>query len=462
MTSSGNGIEFPISRNLEAEQSVLGAAILDNGVLDEVYFLSERDFSREPHRNIWRAMLALRAKGEPVDVVTLTLALEASKLLEGSGGLNYLTTLAETTPTTANVKSWGQIVRDAGRKRRLSESLNRLARLSADPGVSADGLQAEAERAILSASEDSGDDMTRDAGDFAQEIWERQDRAWSNPDQEPTLLTGFQDLDRLYGGCEPGELILVAGRPGMGKSAFVGSLARNLGQRGLSVLVFALEMTGAQIVGRLAADLGRLPSDKLVKARLAADSAGRFTDALSEASKLPILINPDSRMSIPKLASICRRWKARRQNLAAIAIDHIGLMAEVRADSRSRYMGASFVSNELKCLAKELNLPIFACSQLNRANEMRSSKRPMLSDLRETGHGEQDADAVWFLHRPEYYVAQAGEAVPPEQEGLAEVIVAKARSGRTGIMRLRFVGWRTAFEDWSERGFDNGWAGSIE
>lgn len=451
MTQRGEVVEFPADKTLEAEQSVLGAVLLDNSALEEVWFLREQDFSREPHRAIWRTMLALAAKREPVDTVTLTLALEASGLLKGSGGLNYLMTLVETTPTAANVKSYGQIVREAARRRRLSDTFNRLARLAVDPSVTADALQAEAERSILAASEDQERDQTKSASEIAHELWTRQDEAWSNPDRATTTLTGFEELDLICGGSEPGELVVIAGRPGMGKSAFVGSMARNLGRRGLSALIFALEMTGAQVVGRLAADVGRLPSDKLVKARLGPEFAARFTDALSEVSRLPILVNPDSRMSLVKLASISRRWKARTPNAAAVFVDHVGLLEEVGTGSRSRYEGATFISNELKRLSKELGLPIFACSQLNRANEQRASKRPVMSDLRDTGHAEQDADSIWFLHRAEYYIAQAGEPVPPEQEGLAEVIVAKARSGRTGMARLRFVQWRTAFEDWSSR-----------
>jgi replicative DNA helicase len=432
-------------QSIEAEESVLGGVLIDNSALDRaVELLTPDDFYREAHRKIMRAMLDLNQRAEPVDLVTLTEALKVRGELAEVGGSTYLAELADKVPTAANVAYYARIVHQKSVLRSLIQTATEIATLGYESGADVDQFLDDAEHKIFAISERK----TRPTFFRIREIMVDSMKAIEGMYERKELVTGiptgFVDLDRMTAGLQPSDLIIIAGRPSMGKTAFALNLAQyaSLSAK-IGVAVFSLEMSKEQLALRLLCGEARVDMSK-VRSGFAADrdfpklvtAAGRLSDA-------PIYIDDTPALSVLELRAKARRLKRDREaKLGLIVVDYLQLMrGHTGADNREQEI--SGISRSLKALAKELNVPVVALSQLNRQVETRAEKRPVMADLRESGAIEQDADVIAFLYRPIVYDKNA-------EERAAEVIIAKQRNGPIGTVNLTFMPEYTRFENRTE------------
>ena len=430
-------------QNLEAEESVLGAMMLSPtavGAVTEI--LDGGDFYRESHAKIYRAALALWSKGEPVDAITLADQLDERGELEAVGGGAKLAELAALVPATSNVEHYARIVKEMGTLRGLVRAGQEITRLGQDrPGETAD-LVDRAEQIVFQLAQQ------RVTGDFAhiqdllKESFERITHLYEAGVDITGVPSGFRDLDRLTSGFQPGNLIILAARPSMGKSALALCAAANLGIRvGTPVALFTLEMSKAEVTQRLMCSEAKVESQRLRSGRLAQDDWPRLTSACDKLAKAPIYVDDTGSITMMELRSKARRLKSREPKLGLIIVDYLQLMTS-GANPENRVQEVSQISRSLKVLARDLDVPILALSQLSRAVEQRHDKRPILSDLRESGSIEQDADLVAFVYRDEYYNGEESES-----QGLAEVILAKHRNGPTDTVKLSFLRRYAKFAD---------------
>ena len=431
----------------EGEQSVLGGLLLDNVAWEKVAdVLSDKDFYRQEHRLIFRAIGRLIELARPADVITVQEELEKHDELKEIGGLSYLATLAQQTPSSANIRRYAEIVRERSIMRQLAQVGTEIAESAYNPqGREASQLLDDAENKVFQIAESTqrAQQGFLDMPTLLKEVVERIDTLYArdNLDDVTGVPTGFKDLDEKTSGLQGGDLIIVAGRPSMGKTAFSMNIAENVAvECKLPVAVFSMEMGGAQLVMRILGSVGRLDQHVLRTGRLEDEHWSKLNNAVVKLSDAPMYID-----ETPGLTALELRARARRLarqyggKLGLIVVDYLQLMSgSGRGDNRSSELGE--ISRSLKGLAKELSVPIVALSQLSRSVEQRQDKRPMMSDLRESGAIEQDADIIIFMYRDEYYNPDS------PQKGLAEAIIGKHRNGPTGKVYLTFIGQYTRFE----------------
>jgi replicative DNA helicase len=431
-------------QNLEAEESVLGAMMISPGAIGAVSEIVDAgDFYRESHTKIYRAALALYAKGEPVDAITLTDELEERAELDAIGGRVRLHELAALVPATANAAHYARIVHETATLRGLIRVGGEIARLGWErPGETGD-LVDQAEQILYDLSQQRVTGEWSEIEELLKESFERITQLYESGVDLTGTPSGFRDLDRLTSGFQPGNLIIVAARPSMGKSALALCMAANMGVRhNIPVGLFTLEMSKSEVTQRLMCSEAKVESQRLRNGKLAQDDWPRLTAACDKLAKAPIYVDDTGLLNMMEIRSKARRLKARHPNLGLIIVDYLQLLTpSQRRDSDGRVQEVSEMSRSLKILARDLDVPIVALSQLSRAVEQRTDKRPILSDLRESGSIEQDADLVAFVYRDEYYNEDS------DQQGLAEVILAKHRNGPTDSIKLSFLKRYAKFSD---------------
>jgi replicative DNA helicase len=429
-------------QSIEAEESVLGGVLLDNNSLDRALeILTPDDFYREVHRKIMRAMIDLNQRNEPVDLITLAEELKGRGELQEIGGAAYLAELADKVPTAANVSYYARIVHQKSVLRSVIDATTAIARGAFESGADVDGFLDQAEQQIFAISERKirpaffhVRDIMLNTMDSIEQMYERRELVTGVP-------TGFIDLDRLTAGLQPADLIIVAGRPSMGKTAFALNIAQHVGITGnLGVAIFSLEMSKEQLGLRMLCSEARIDQAKVRTGSIPDTAFPELAKAAGRLSASHIFIDDTPGLSALELRAKARRLKREREaNLGLVIVDYLQLMrGHEGADNREQEI--SSISRSLKALAKELNVPIVALSQLNRQVETRGDKRPIMADLRESGAIEQDADVIGFLYRPIVYDKNA-------DEGEAELILAKQRNGPIGTVPLTFISKYTRFEN---------------
>ena len=429
-------------QNLEAEESVLGAMLLSPGAIGAVSEIVDAgDFYRDSHGAIFRTASTLYGKGEPVDAITLIDALEERGELEAVGGRSRVHELAALVPATANAAHYARIVRETATLRGLIRVGGEIARLGWDrPGETPD-LVDRAEQIMFELSQQRVSSEFSHIETLLKESFERITALYEAGAEITGVPSGYRDLDRVTSGFQPGNLIIVAARPSMGKSALALCMAANLGVRHETpVALFTLEMSKAEVTQRLLCSEAKVESQRLRSGRLAADDWPRLVAAGDKLMKAPIYVDDTGSITMMELRSKARRLKSKLPSLGLIVVDYLQLMTS-GSSAESRVQEVSQISRQLKVLARDLELPIVALSQLSRAVEQRHDKRPILSDLRESGSIEQDADIVAFVYRDEYYNEES------DQQGLAELIVAKHRNGPTDAVKLSFLKRYAKFAD---------------
>jgi replicative DNA helicase len=429
-------------QNLEAEESVLGAMLLSPGAIGAVSeILDAGDFYRESHGRIFRAAADLYGKGEPVDAITLVDELEERGDLEQVGGRVRIHELAALVPATANASHYARIVREMATLRGLISAGGEVARLGWErPGETA-MLVDRAEQVIFELSQSRVTSEFSHIETLLKESFERITALYEAGADVTGVPSGFKDLDRLTAGFQPGNLIIIAARPSMGKSALGLCIAANLAVRHeVPVALFTLEMSKTEVTQRLMCSEAKVESQRLRTGKLAVDDWPRLTAACDKLAKAPIYVDDSASITMMEIRSKARRLKSREPNLGLIVVDYLQLMTS-GTNMENRVQEVSQISRNLKVLARDLDVPILAMSQLSRAVEQRHDKRPILSDLRESGSIEQDADLVAFIYRDEYYNDES------DQQGLAEVILAKHRNGPTDAIKLSFLKRYAKFAD---------------
>jgi replicative DNA helicase len=438
--------------SLEAEQSVLGGLLLDNEAADRVGDVaSAEDFYSDAHRVIYRHVMQLIGEGKPADVVTLAESLSSAQKLDYVGGLAYLGALVQNVPTAANIRHYAQIVRDRSILRQLAATAGAIAETAYNPlGRSAKTVLDEAEAKVLHIAEQGsrGAQNFHEIGKLLATVVDRIETLYNrdNPSDVTGVPTGFVDLDRMTSGFQPGDLIIIAGRPSMGKT----SLALNIGENvaldtGMPVAVFSMEMGATQLALRLIGSVGRLDQHKLRTGRLIAEDWDRLSTALGRLNEAPILIDETPALNAIEVRSRARRLMRQYGKLGLVIVDYLQLMQST-AQGENRATELSEISRAMKSLAKELQVPVVALSQLNRSLEQRPDKRPVMSDLRESGALEQDADVILFIYRDEVYKPDSPD------KGTAEILISKQRNGPTGKVTLTFRGEYTRFENFASHG----------
>jgi len=440
---------------MDAELAVLGGIMLDPEALERLEgSLLPEHFYVERHRLIFGAMMDLAAKGQPVDGLTIKDYLEQRSLLDNCGGESYLGELISAIPTSANVKHYASIVRDRAVLRELLSVCSKVSqKVYQSPEIEVGDHLDQAEMDMLAVAErfSRSRPTFSKMSDLMIDGYHALEKRYAEKRAVTGTPTGFTDLDEITSGLQPSDLLIIAGRPAMGKTAFAMNLARNAAMQSDfpgSVAVFSLEMSVQQIAMRMLACEARVNMKLLRTGRFSADDWRKLAAASGSLAESPIFIDDTPAISVTDLRSKCRRLKKETGKLNLIIIDYLQLMSG-RADAERREQEISEITRSLKGLAKELDVPVIALSQLNRSLESRADKRPMMSDLRESGAIEQDADIIMFVYRDEVYNKQ------PENEGHAELIIAKQRNGPTGTVNLTFLHEFTRFENFAHRqGFD--------
>jgi replicative DNA helicase len=441
----------------EAEISVLGGMLVDpEAIVRVIEILDDSMFYREANRRLYRAMLRLWERGDVMDTVTLSEELKNSGDFETVGGMAYLAQLVDAVPTAANIEYHGRIVREKAVLRRLVDAATSIIQETYDNQGEVDELLDQAEQKIFQIAQ------THDRKGFVwikEILWptfEKIEALQANSSAVTGVPTGFADLDELTAGFQPGDLIIVAARPSMGKTAFTLNVAQHAAITARkAVAVFSLEMSKEALVQRILCAEGRVDASRLRTGRLRDEEYAQLATAAGYLNTAPIYIDDSPAISVLEMRAKARRLKADRQDLELIIVDYLQLMRGSSSRTENRQQEVSEISRGLKALAKELNVPVVALSQLSRAVESRPDKRPMMSDLRESGAIEQDADLVTFLYRPEYYFGPTDKD-GNSLEGRAELIVAKQRNGATGVVNLMFFKEYTRFESFSPRSDEGG------
>ena len=441
--------------SVEAEQSVLGGLLLDASALDKIADLvTDDDFYRHEHRLIFRQIVRLSEWAKPVDVITVAEALEIAGELDKVGGLPYLGSLAQNVPSAANIRRYGEIVRERSIMRKLAEVGADIADSAFNPaGRDAAELLDEAEGKVFEIAEagSKGKQGFVPMPPLLTQVVERIETLYGRDNQSDVTgtATGFTDLDRMTSGLQPGDLIIVAGRPSMGKTAFSINIAENVALDGkLPVAIFSMEMGATQLAMRMLGSVGKLNQHDLRTGRLQDDDWGRLTHALGRLNDAPIHIDESAALSALEVRARARRLHRQHNGLGLVVVDYLQLMSSPgNKATENRATEISEISRSLKSLAKELHVPVIALSQLNRSLEQRPNKRPVMSDLRESGAIEQDADLILFIYRDEVYNSDSPD------KGKAEIIVGKQRNGPIGKVELAFRGEYTRFDNLASGGY---------
>lgn len=439
-------------QSLEAEQSLLGGMLLDNQRWDQIAdVVTANDFYRKEHRQIYLAISALNQENHPADVLTVAEHLEKSGDLKAVGGMAYLSSLANNTPSAANIKAYAGIVRERSIMRSLAHAASEITDSIYHPeGQSAAELLDRAEQKILDISEQGA----RRQGGFQPlrslltKAVDRIDELYKSGSALTGIATGYKDLDDMTSGLQPSDLVILAGRPSMGKTSLAMNIAENAAvgfQK--KVAVFSMEMPGEQLAMRMMASLGRINGHKVRTGDLDDEDWPRLMSAMQMLSETNIFIDDTPGLTPMELRSRARRLKREHDGLDMVVVDYLQLMQSTEG-GENRTTEISNITRSLKNLAKELNVPMIVMSQLNRSLEQRPNKRPVMSDLRESGAIEQDADVIMFIYRDEVYNEDSPD------KGVAEIIIGKQRNGPTGTVRLTFLGQYTRFENYIHSGFD--------
>jgi replicative DNA helicase len=432
--------------SIEAESSVLGGLLLDNAAWDRVGdLLTDQDFYRYEHRMIYAAIGILINGSKPADVITVFEQLQSQGKAEEIGGLGYLNSLAQYVPSAGNIRRYAEIVRERSILRKLVTASDEISTNAFNPkGRPVAAILDEAEQKIFNIGEEgartkqgfqSMDTLVVDLLDRVQEMAD-------NPNDVTGVPTGFYDLDRMTAGFQAGDLIVLAARPSMGKTALAINIAEHVAlNEGLPVAVFSMEMGAAQLAVRIVGSIGRIDQSHLRTGKLTDEEWPRLTEAIEKLRTISLHIDESAGLTSSELRANARRLSRQCGKLGLIVVDYLQLMSGSSSDGENRATELGEISRGLKMLARELQCPVIALSQLNRSVEQRPDKRPMMSDLRESGAIEQDADIIMFIYRDEYYTKDACK-----EPGVAEVIIAKQRNGPTGVVKLAFMNKITKFE----------------
>ncbi|MFL8712562.1 replicative DNA helicase [Clostridioides sp. GD02377] len=427
--------------SVESEQSILGSILLDkDAIITVTETIKPDDFYKEAHKIIYECMITLSNKGEPIDLITLTEELRKQGHLNDIGGVSYITSLSTIVPTTSNVKYYADIVKEKSVLRKLIKASNEIINLGYSGATKIEDVLEQAEKSIFDISQEKTSDDFKSINLVLMDAYDMIEKLYTNKSDVTGITTGFKDLNKKINGLQRTDLILIAARPAMGKTAFSLNLVQNAALKGdASVAVFSLEMSKEQLVQRMLSSQSSVELKKIKTGTLNDNDWPRIIDAMAVLSDAKIHIDDTPGIKISELRSKCRKLKIEK-GLDLVLIDYLQLM-EGEGNNESRQQEISKISRSLKILAKELNCPVVALSQLSRAPEQRADHRPMLSDLRESGAIEQDADIVMFLYRDEYYHADS------ESKNIGEVIIAKNRHGETGSVELVWLGEVQRFGD---------------
>ena len=432
--------------SIEAESSVLGGLLLDNSAWDRVGdLLVDNDFYRHEHKLIYAAIGALINASKTADVITVNEQLQNQGKSEEMGGLGYLNSLAQYVPSASNIRRYAEIVRERSILRKLVTASDEIATNAFNPqGKAIDRILDEAEQKIFNIGEE-GSRMKQgfqSMDTLVVELLDRVQEMADNPNDITGVPTGFYDLDRMTSGLQPGDMVVLAARPSMGKTAFAINIAEHVAlNEGLPVAVFSMEMGASQLAVRVVGSIGRIDQGHLRTGKLSDDEWPRLTEAIEKLRTVSLHIDETPGLTPSELRANARRLARQCGKLGLIVVDYLQLMSgsgSAGGDNRATELGE--ISRGLKMLAKELQCPVIALSQLNRSVEQRTDKRPMMSDLRESGAIEQDADIIMFIYRDDYYNKDSKEP------GVAEIIIGKQRNGPTGTVKLTFLKNLTRFE----------------
>jgi replicative DNA helicase len=435
--------------DLEAEQAVLGSMLTDrDAVASSIEVLKPDDFYREDNRAIYEAMLNLYTRAEPIDLITVKAELESMGKFEQVGGLEYLAELPDKVPTTANAIKYIKIVEEKSVLRHLIKTANEIVELGYDPTEDVEDIMEGAEKKIFNLMQDRNQKGYTPIKDVLVDSFTQLEELYNRKQHITGVPTGFSDLDYRTAGLHGSELILIAARPAMGKSAFALNIATNAAVRAhVPVVLFSLEMSKEQMVNRILCSEAMVDSNKVRTGKLEEEDWAKLAGAIGPLSEADVYIDDTPGISVMEIRAKCRKLKLEK-NIGMVVIDYLQLVQGSNKRNGSREQEISEISRSLKILAKELSVPVIALSQLSRAVEQRPDHRPMLSDLRESGAIEQDADIVMFLYRDDYYNEDS------EKKNIAEIIIAKHRGGSTGTVDLGWLGSYTKFVN-LERRFDD-------
>ncbi|BDG49229.1 MULTISPECIES: replicative DNA helicase [Parageobacillus] len=436
-------------QSIEAEQAVLGAVFLDPSALTLASeILIPEDFYRASHQKIFHAMLRVADKGEPVDLVTVTAELADTQQLEEVGGVSYLSELADAVPTAANVEYYARIVEEKSILRRLIRTATSIAQDGYTREDEVDILLDEAERKIMEISQRKHAGTFQNIKDVLVQTYDNIEMLHNRKGEVTGIPTGFTELDRMTAGFQRSDFIIVAARPSVGKTAFALNIAQNVATKtNENVAIFSLEMSAQQLVMRMLCAEGNINAQNLRTGRLTPEDWGKLTMAMGSLSNAGIYIDDTPSIRVSDIRAKCRRLKQER-GLGMIVIDYLQLIQGSGRNRENRQQEVSEISRSLKALARELEVPVIALSQLSRSVEQRQDKRPMMSDIRESGSIEQDADIVAFLYRDDYYNKDS------ENKNIIEIIIAKQRNGPVGTVQLAFIKEYNKFVN-LERRFDD-------
>jgi replicative DNA helicase len=440
--------------SIEAESSVLGGLLLDNIAWDRVTdLLNERDFYRYEHRMVFGAIDTLISSSRPADVITVFEQLQSLGKAEEIGGLAYLNSLAQYVPSAGNIQRYAEIVRERSILRKLVSASDEIATNAFNPkGRPIATILDEAEQKIFNIGEEGARNKQgfQAMESLVAALLDRVQEMADNPNDVTGVPTGFYDLDRLTAGFQAGDLIVLAARPSMGKTALAINIAEHVAlNEGLPVAVFSMEMGAAQLAVRIVGSIGRIDQSHLRTGKLTDEEWPRLTEAIEKLRTISLHIDETAGLTSSELRANARRLARQCGKLGLIVVDYLQLMSGSSSDGENRATELGEISRGLKMLAKELQCPVMALSQLNRSVETRPDKRPMMSDLRESGAIEQDADIIMFIYRDEYYTKDACK-----EPGVAEIIIAKQRNGPTGMVKLAFLKPITKFESLAHGGGD--------
>ncbi len=441
-------------QDIEAEQAVLGAIFLDaDALIDAMEVIEPRDFYRRSHQIIFQAMIQLNDRSEAIDLITLKAEIEKSNALEDVGGISYLTELSQASPSSSSIAYYARIVDDKATLRNLIQAANKIVTKGFEQDEDVQAIVEDAEQRILEVSEKRNSTGFQSIADVLNRTIENIDQLAQNNEEITGLPTGYQALDKMTAGLQKEELIILAARPAVGKTAFALNIAQNVGTKtDQTVAIFSLEMGAESLVSRMLCAEGSIEASHLRTGQLTDDEWRNLIVAMGSLSRASIYIDDTPGIKISEIRARCRKLAQEKRNLGLILIDYLQLIEGTGRESRQQEV--SEISRQLKKLAKELKVPVIALSQLSRGVEQRQDKRPVLSDIRESGSIEQDADIVAFLYRDDYYQREGSEyeeGEEPRNDNVIEVIIEKNRSGARGTVELLFIKEYNKFSSLSPR-----------
>ena len=448
--------ESLIPQNIEAEEAVLGAILVNPETLAKVSdSLTAQSFYKPAHRYIYESMLQLFNNNDNIDIVSVSDVLSYSGKLESVGGRAYINDLVENTITTSNIAYYAKIIQEKAVKRALINAGSEIVSKGYDLEPSDRSVE-QAEKLIFEIGSSKATADLKHVKDLVLDTWDSIEYRYNHKDELSGLRTDFTELDSMMSGLHRSDLIILAARPAMGKTAFALNIAQNVAiKEKVPVCIFSLEMSASQLVQRMLCSYAEVDAQRLKTGNMLQQDWEKLTDAMNDFSQAPIYIDDTSGCTLTDIRTKCRRLKTQQKDLGLIVIDYLQLMEGGGKDDRLQQISA--ISRGLKILEKELDVPIITLSQLSRAVESRNDKRPMLSDLRESGSIEQDADIVMFIYREDYYnkgESEEEENVKASSKGLSEVIIAKHRNGPVGTVKLLFQGNITKFKNPIDQAFD--------